>query len=215
MFDDQKYELAIIMRRLYKAQLTTSLGGNVSVRVPNARMLISPTATDKSLIDYNDIGEMTLDCEIIGKNFSPSIESKMHAEIYKARSEINAIIHAHPLTLSAFASTTFKISNKFTVETYAILGEIAYADYALMGSEQLAENCANSAKISNSILMRKHGAITLGKNLLEAFDRMEVFENAAKLTLISNQHFPNGQNHLTHNETLEIDNLISNPGGKL
>jgi len=210
MYKEEKFELAKIMRRLYKMKLTTTLGGNISVRTNDNTVLITPSGTDKGEISPDDIGELTLNGKIVGNSFKPSIESNMHTSIYKNRPNIKAVIHAHPPLLSAFAASSAEIKNNMTVETYAILGDIAYADYALIGTKALATNCVNATKNANTILMRKHGALTLGKSLLEAFDRMEVFENAAKLTHLFSTDFSASLSALSVSEMIEIDKMLQN-----
>jgi L-fuculose-phosphate aldolase len=108
----------------------------------------------------------------------------MHLEIYKRRPDVKAVVHAHPVTASAFAASSHPIGTKYLAESLVILGDIAYAPYARMGSNELAEVVGDAAEKSNCIVMRNHGVIALGDNLLQAFDRLEVMENAAKITLI-------------------------------
>jgi len=203
-----KNKLAEIMQRLYKMGLTTTLGGNISVLTEENIALITPSGTDKSKITPDDIGELTLDGEIITENFNPSIEAEMHLAVYLTCPDIKAVIHAHPPFLSALSASSLNVKNNFTVETYAILGKIAYADYALIGTRDLAAICAEAAEISNCILMRKHGALTLGRNLLEAFDRMEVFENAARLTYLFSDNFSASLSPLSKSEMNEIDRML-------
>ncbi len=177
-----KDEIAYFMRRLYSQKLTTTSGGNISFRI-NDEILITPSQTDKGRIQGNEIGQMKFSGEIIGEVFKPSIETQMHIEIYKQRPDITAIVHAHPINCSMIAASKVKIETKCLSESYAILGDINYADYGLMGTELLADNVGQSAKTANCIIMSNHGATALGNNLLQAFDRLEVLENAAQLTL--------------------------------
>jgi L-fuculose-phosphate aldolase len=209
-FEKNKEYLASIMRRLYSMKLTTTLGGNISMLLPDKTMLITPSGSDKSNISFNDVGRMALNGEIIGAQFIPSIESSMHIEIYNNRDDINVIIHAHPPYLSAFSATTAKINTKLTVETYALLGNVAYAEYAPMGTLDLATNVANSAKESNCILMRNHGAVTIGKTFVEAFDRMEVFENAARMSILTGINLKESFNPLSLKQCEIIDKTIIN-----
>ena len=176
-------EIAYFMCRLYQQGLTTTSGGNISARC-GENILITPSATDKGRMKGSEIGMLNMDCEIVGTNFKPTIESQMHLEIYRRRPDVKAIVHAHPVTASAFAASKRPIETKYLAESLVILGEIAYAPYAQMGSNELAEVVGNAAEKSNCIVMQNHGIIALGDNLLQAFDRLEVMENAAKITLI-------------------------------
>ena len=176
-------QIAYFMCRLYKCGLTTTSGGNISARCGD-KVLITPSATDKGRMTADQIGTLDMDCNIVGKNFKPTIESRMHMGIYKRRPDVQAVVHAHPVYASAFAASKRRISIKYLAEAFVVLGKIAYAPYACMGSNELAQIVGDAAEKSDCIVMRNHGIIALGKNLLQAFDRLEVLENAAKTTFI-------------------------------
>ena len=207
-FAEDRECVASAMRRLYGMKLTTTLGGNLSMRLADNTILITPSGTDKSQISSEDIGRMTLNGEVIGESFAPSIESSMHLEIYAKREDVKFIVHAHPPYLSAFSATTAIINSKLTVETYALLGSISYAAFAPMGTKELALNVANASIGSNCILMRNHGALTIGRTITEAFDRMEVFENAARMTILTGLNLSDYFNPLTEEQCEEIDQII-------
>ena len=200
-------EIAYFMRRLYERGLTTTFGGNLSVRFSEDQILITPSSSDKGRMKGSEIGIMSTGGKILSK-FKPSIESSMHLKIYEARPDINAIVHAHPVVASTFAATNARINCRLLAESYAILGKPAYAPYRLMGTEKLAEVVAETAKSANCIIMKNHGAITVGKSLLEAFDRLEVLETCAKMTLISEGFLKKEIRLLDDGELLDIDRLM-------
>ncbi|MFA7230213.1 MAG: class II aldolase/adducin family protein [Victivallaceae bacterium] len=202
-------EIAHFMRRLYKQQLTTASGGNISA-ICGKNMLITPSATDKGRMKGGEIGVMDMQGNIVGKKFRPSIESMMHLEIYRRRQDVKAIVHAHPVVASAFSASTRKISTAYLAEAYVVLGEIAYADYGCQGTAELAKLVGDAAEKSNCIVMKNHGIIALGRNLLEAFDRLEVLENAAKTTLICEGAFNADASELTPEAQLELNRSFRN-----
>ncbi len=116
-----------------------------------------------------------------GKN--PSMETAMHLAIYYQRPDINCILHAHPPFSTAFAVARKNINTAIMGEAYAIVGKPVVADYALMGSASLADTMARAAASAQVILMANHGVMALGKSLIEAFDRLEVLENCARIEL--------------------------------
>ena len=176
-------EIAYFMCRLYKCGLTTTSGGNISARCDD-KVLITPSATDKGRMAADQIGMLDMDCNIVGKEFKPTIESQMHLEIYKRCPDVQAVVHAHPVYASAFAASKRPISTKYLAEALVVLGEIVYAPYACQGTKELAQIIGDAAEKADCIVMQNHGIIALGKNLLQAFDRLEVMENAAKTTFI-------------------------------
>ena len=108
----------------------------------------------------------------------------MHLEIYTRRPDVKAIVHAHPPMASVFAVSDQPLNVRLIAESYAIIGEPAIAPYALTGTQELADAVAGCLTGSTTcVLMRNHGVLTAGSDLLQAFDRMEVLENAAKINI--------------------------------
>ncbi len=204
-FLKEREEVAYFMRRLYDQNLTTTSGGNVSLRVGD-KVFITPSQLDKGRIKPEEIGEITLE----GKNLTPhlkiSMESKMHLAIYNQRSDVKAIVHAHPVYATSFAIAGKEIKTNLAGEAWAIIGKTVFAPYALMGSQNLADNVGKAALTGNCILMENHGILTVGENLLQAFDRLEVLEAAAKMNLIT--QLLGNRRELSPEELKEISSLF-------
>jgi L-fuculose-phosphate aldolase len=181
----QKEIVATFMRRLYTQGLTTCSGGNISMRVDETMVLLTPSALDKGTIQAEQIGEMSLEGENFTPHLKPSIEARMHLALYQARPEINAVVHAHPALSSSFAVSAVPINCELIAESRAILGTPVVAPYALMGTEDLAQSVATAARQGDVVLMANHGVLTVGLTMLQAFDRIEVLEAAARITLVS------------------------------
>lgn len=205
---EHKRRIAMFMRRLYKYKLTTTSGGNISVLMRDNTILITPSSSDKGSMRSDEIGHMELEGRIIGPEFKPSIESEMHIAIYKVRPDVRAVVHAHPVTASAFSASNSKINTRYISESYAILGEIAYSEYFNMGTEDLADAVADAAIHANCVVMRNHGALTVGETLFEAFDRMEVLENAAQITLINEGHLTGQGVEISVDALRDIDHMM-------
>lgn len=183
-YKKERKEVASFMRRLYKQGLTTTSGGNISKRISDEIIIITPSATDKGRMKWKDVGVMTIFGENLTSDLKPSIEFEMHISIYKKKSDVRAIVHAHPVFASAFTAMKCKIDTNLTAEACAILSSPLEVPYALMGTKELAAKTAESALNSDILLLENHGILTTGSNLLQAFDKIEVLENAAKMTLI-------------------------------
>ncbi|WP_372807563.1 class II aldolase/adducin family protein [Pontiella sp.] len=181
---EEKQAVADCMNRLYRQGLTTTSGGNISLRVSNERILLTPSATDKGHMTAEQIAEIGMDGTNHTPRLKPSIETSMHLEIYKRHPHVKAIVHAHPPMASTFVAARQPINVKLIAEAYAIVGEPEYAPYALMGTNELAASVAGSFKQHTAcILMENHGVLCTGDSLLQAFDRIEVLENTAKINL--------------------------------
>ncbi len=203
----KKKEVAAFMRRLYRRHLTTSLGGNISLRFDATRVLITPSGVDKGTLGRHQIGLVSLS----GANQTPglplSMETGMHLAIYRRRSDVHAVVHAHPVTASAFAASGKKINPNLLAESRAMIRVPATASYALMGTERLADHVAAALADTDAVLMENHGAVTVGNTLLSAFERMEVLESAARLTLITT--LLGDCRELTADQLSGIDRLMS------
>ncbi len=176
IYKEERKQVAKIMRRLYKQRLTTSSGGNVSMKNDDGYVFITASQTDKSIIKWQEIIVFNQDGENLTPDLKPSMEYSMHLGIYKARPDVMAIVHAHPVYASTFAVTDINPISSMTGEARFVLGEIAMVDYKLMGTHDLADCCADSLLNSDTAIMKNHGAICTGKSLFQAFDRMEVLE---------------------------------------
>ncbi|MCU0462710.1 MAG: class II aldolase/adducin family protein [Bacteroidales bacterium] len=183
-YKKQRKEVARFMRRLYRHGLTTTSGGNISLKVSEEIIVITPSATDKGRMKWREVGILSILGENLTPGLKPSIEAALHLGIYKKKSEVLAIVHAHPVFASSFTAMKCTINTSLTAEARAICGEPRFVPYALMGSPELAEVTAENSADSDVLLLENHGILTTGKTLLSAFDKLEVLENAAKMTLI-------------------------------
>jgi L-fuculose-phosphate aldolase len=202
----ERKQVASFMRRLYNHGLTTTSGGNISLRVTEDIIVITPSATDKGRMRWKEVGIMNILGENLTPELKPSIESEMHLSIYKKKKEVTAIVHAHPVFASAFTAMKCKIDTNLTAEARAILGDPLSVPYALMGTRELATLVAEKIGDSDILLLENHGILTTGSNLLQAFDKIEVLENAAKMTLIVDM--AKKKSPLTKTRILEIEKLF-------
>ena len=185
-YTEEREKVASFMRRLYRQFLTTTSGGNISCRTSDGNILITASQSDKGEQTKENVGIVTPDGENLTKELKLSIETSLHLAIYKARKDVSAIVHAHPVTATFFcAAKDCELNTRLTAEAYAVAGDVVRIPYALMGTKVLAELTAEKMRNFNCGLMENHGVITVGKDLLSAFDRMELLENAAKQTIMA------------------------------
>ena len=181
----EREEVAYFMRRLYRQGLTTTSGGNLSLRVDDRHVLVTPSQLDKGEMKAEQIALFTIDGENLTPKFKGSIETGMHLSVLRVRPDVKAIVHAHPVTATSFAAMGIDINFHLTAEAFAVLGEPVRAPYSIMGSEALAKSVAECMKTADVAVMQNHGVIAVGKTMLVAFDRLEVTEAAAKMTWIT------------------------------
>ena len=185
-YNKEREAVASFMRRLYRQFLTTTSGGNISCRTSDGNIVITASQSDKGNQTMENVGIVTMEGENLTKDLKLSIETNLHLAIYKARKDVSAIVHAHPVTATFFcAAKEYELNTHLTAEAYAVAGDVVKIPYALMGTKLLAELTAEKMRFSDCGLMENHGVITVGKDLLSAFDRMDLLENAAKQTIMA------------------------------
>lgn len=168
---------------LYDRNLTVSAGGNMSVRLNENEFLITPSGVNKGLIHEDDLVKMDLDGNVVSGG-KPSIEHKFHLGLYKANPETNAVVHCHPLYCLAVMTRGEGLKSTLTPEGVLLLDEVPVCRYATPGSQDLVDAVLEFSG-SPAILMDRHGAVTQGRTLEEAFDRMEELEFQAHLQILA------------------------------
>lgn len=206
-----KADVAYYMKRLYDKGLLSCSGGNVSAKINEDLYIITPSGKDKGRLEEGDICMCNAEGKPHDKNIVLSMETIMHLAIYKARPDICAVVHAHPPYATAYAVNGRAPETGLSGEMRALLGKPAVADYACMGSAELAKKAGDASLNANVILLKNHGAITIGTSLFEAYDRMEVLEAAAKVSFISG--LLGNTNKLSPEQLSEIDNFFSKYSG--
>lgn len=183
-----RVELTRICKLLYDRKLTVSAGGNMSVRLDDEKILITPSGRNKGMVQPFDLVVVGMDGKVIGEG-KPSIETKFHLAIYKSNKEAQAIVHCHPLYCTALAIEGKKVTFDLTPEGILLLGDVPMVKYKTPGSEELVKEIEKNSK-SYAMLMERHGALTYGRNLEEAFNRMEELEFQAQMHFIERDATP-------------------------
>jgi L-fuculose-phosphate aldolase len=179
-------QIVAIMDRVYNRGMTTLSGGNLSVKDAAGDIWITPAGIDKGNLTPSDISCVRTDGSVSGPH-RPSSEVAFHRAIYRECPDLNGIVHAHPPALVSFSSARQIPDTSIIPQARRVCGPVGYAPYALPGSEQLGENLARTfAEGFDVVLLENHGAATGGRDLLEAFQRMETLDFCAR-TLIQAQ----------------------------
>ncbi|ADG13091.1 L-fuculose phosphate aldolase [Methanocaldococcus infernus] len=166
-----------VCKALYNRKYVVGSGGNISIREGD-RIYITPTGSILGFLDWNDLAIVKLNGEVVrGK---PSSELNLHLKIYQKREDVKAIIHTHSL-LSTYIGSRREIEMK-TFEGKHFIKKISYVDFLEPGSLELAEEV--SKQDGDVIILKDHGIVALGKSLEEAYIKVEVLEEQAKLNLL-------------------------------
>lgn len=176
-------QIELTMARIYGREMTTTSGGNISVRDEDGHIWISPARVDKGNLTRNDIAKVTLGGEQLEGPHPPSSECPFHLAIYRERPDIKAIIHAHPSALVSFSICGQVPDTRVFPEARQVCGEVAFAPYALPGSQKLGEHiAAEFAKDTETlcVVLENHGVVVGGDDLGDVFKRFETLEFTAK-----------------------------------
>ena len=200
------------MDRIYRYGMTTTSGGNLSIRDEVGDIWISPARVDKGSLSRNDIVCVKPDGSVGGPD-PPSSEFPFHKAIYEARPDLRAIVHAHPAALVAFSICGEIPDTRLFHQAHTVCGKTGFAPYALPGSEQLGSRIAESfADACDSVILENHGVVVGGESLSQAFQRFEAFEFAAK-TIIKGrqlgeiQYLTESQLEQAHNRSVALNSL--------
>lgn len=176
-------ELVATMQRIYRYRMTTTSGGNLSIRDADDSLWITPARVDKGALTAADIVRVHADGQRAGAH-PPSSEYPFHREIYRRRPDLRAIVHAHPGALVAFSICRQLPETRVQSHVHAVCGRLALAPYACPGTQALGDNIAATfAAGADCVLLENHGVVIGGADLREAFQRFETLEFAAQ-TLI-------------------------------
>ena len=168
-------KLVAIAKRLYDRNMNAALGGNMSIRLEDG-IAITPAGINKGFMTEDDVVVVDMGGTKLRGNGKPSSEGKMHYEIYKLRPDVQAIIHAHPPFAVAFALAHRELPDDILPEATIMLGHVPCLPYVTPSTIELAREVAQGLLRRNAALMANHGVITLGSDLEEAYNRMELLE---------------------------------------
>ena len=209
MTDDDVCKLvADTMRRLYDRGLTTCSGGNVSHRLSDDTYAITPAAFDKGKITPAHVSIIDGHGRVLRGYDRPSSEYRMHTAIYERCPDVNAIVHAHPVHASLFTATDAKIAVDLLAESWYFLHDPVKVPYERTATDELANACADAAASAVCLLLQNHGITTTGTTMLQAFDRLELIEAAARMTLLS-QSLPQPPIPLSQAQKNGLDALLT------
>jgi len=182
---DQAASRAAIVRvcqRLYEAGLIAGQDGNVSVRVSENEVLVTPAGLSKVDVTAEDLVILGLDGHVRGIGV-PSTEVGVHLEIYAGRPDVQAVVHAHPVAATGFAVAGEPLPTNVLPELEYSVGAVGYVPYEQPGTLALARAFRPLLDGRNAWLMANHGAVTAGTSLAQAHQRMESLEHAARILL--------------------------------
>ena len=172
-----------IGRRMYSRQLVSSNDGNISIRTGEGRIWLTPSGVSKGFMTEEMLVCVDLSGRVLEGTRKPSSESRMHLRVYRENPAVNAVVHAHPVTATAFAIARVPLDLALMTESVIGLGVVPVAPYATAGTDAVAESVAPYCREYHALLLANHGALTWGEEAMQAYFRMESVEACAQVML--------------------------------
>ena len=171
-------------RQLIGSGLVTGTSGNVSARTPEGEVLITPSGLDYAQLGVEDLVLVSVETKELLEGFlEPSTETPMHTGIYRARSDVGAVVHTHSRYATTLACLGWEIPPvHYMLTTLSEDGRIPVVPYTIYGTEKLAGYASEAlGETRNACLLQNHGTITVGESPEEAFSRTVVLEEMAQI----------------------------------
>jgi L-fuculose-phosphate aldolase len=177
-------ELAAVGADAVGRQLALASAGNLSARVPGTdTFVVTASGTWMDRLAPEDFTLMDGDGRVLGGNPRPSSEWKLHARTYRARPDVNCVVHLHPLTAVILDACGIEV--RLIVQDHAYyLRKINRVPYSPNGSDELADTSAEASRDSDVVILGHHGCSTLGDTISMAYRRALNLEEAARATLM-------------------------------
>ena len=179
-------------RMLHEHGYVAAMDGNLSVRLKDDQILVTPTCVSKGAMKAPDMVIVDLDGQHVAGRRNVTSEIGMHLLIYRMRPDVQAIVHTHApfvttlsLTATGFAAAGIPLTEPLVCEVVMGLGCIPLACYGTPGTSELAETLEPYVPTYDAILMSNHGVVTYGDTLEHAYMKMETVEHFAQIALVT------------------------------
>lgn len=178
-----KQQICEIGRRIYERRMVAANDGNISVKVGENEFLCTPTGVSKGFMTPEYICKIDKTGKVLeaAGGFRPSSEIKMHLRVYEKRQDVCAVVHAHPVYATTFATAGMPLCRPIMTEAVVSLGCVPLAGYARPSTEDVPDAVEEYVEHFDAMLLANHGALTYARNLLDAYHRMESVEFYAEL----------------------------------
>jgi L-fuculose-phosphate aldolase len=191
---EHRQEMAAVGRKIYQRGYVAATDGNISVRLDGERLLITPSSCCLGEMRPEDMVVVDLKGRPAGTGQQPddavrrpSSELPMHLEVYGQRPDVGAIIHAHPPLATAFTVAGISLARCVIPEVVLTMGTIPTTRYATPSTEEGREAVRELIRTHDALVLDRHGTLTVGPDLVNAYRKLEKVEHAARVTLAARQ----------------------------
>ena len=185
MYESEKREIINAGLALKEYNLVALSGGNVSMRLSNGQLLVTPSGMAYDGMVEDDVVVMDIDGNVVEGGRRPSVDSLALLHIYRNMDRVNAIIHTHQVYATAISLVFDKVPNAVTTLANACAGEVNVAPFSSAASLQMGVETVDHIGDSNAVILKNHGVITVGGSLKEALYAAVYLEDAVKTYFVA------------------------------
>jgi L-fuculose-phosphate aldolase len=206
-------EICEIGRRICDRFFVAANDGNISVRLDDSSVLVTPTGVSKGFLKPEDILKVDLDGRVLDEapRLRPSSETPMHLAVYRARPDVSAAVHAHPPTATGFSVAGLALDAPILPEIILTVGYVPLVPYGTPAGVDLQNSVAPYLQGYDAFLLANHGALTLGEDLTRAYFKMESLELYSRIRLVA--RLLGTENHLSGDDIGKLLDTRARMGG--
>lgn len=180
-------QIVDISKRVYERGFVAATDGNVSGRLSGGRVLVTPGGSCLGELEPTDLACVDMSGRFLGGRGKPTSELSLHLTVYAMRPDVDAVVHAHPPIANAFSFAGQTLEQCVIPEVVAGFGTIPTTEYATPSTEESARVIRDLIGDHDAILLQRHGSLTVGPDLRDAFFKLDKLEHAAQITLAARQ----------------------------
>lgn len=177
-----KQDIVRICGMLHRKNYLAATDGNVSVRLGD-RVLVTPSGVHKGYMAAEQVLTVDLEGKVLEGEGRPTSEIRMHLLAYELRPDVGAVVHAHLPYATACTLAGISLLEPILPEVVITLGGIPTAAYATPGTAEVPEAIRDFLREYDAILLSRHGAMTMGREVMDAYNKMEKLEHTARVVL--------------------------------
>lgn len=205
-----KRDIIECCRRVYARGYVAANDGNLSVRVGEDRIVATPTGRSKGYVRDDELVTLDRSGNVVDGLHRPSTEMLMHLRIYDVRPDVRAVVHAHPVHATAFATANLALDRCVLAEVVTTLGSIPLAPYATPSTPELPSSIEDIIRHADACLLANHGVVTCGMDIYDAYYKMERVEHYAHIVFLA--RMLGGERVLSPGQVSKLEHIRSTYG---
>lgn len=182
-----KKQIVEVGKRMYDRGYVASNDGNISAKIDDEKIVITPTGVSKGYLTPDMMVVVDMNGKVLNGDKKASSEVFMHIQVYKDRPDVRSVCHSHPPYATGYAVAGIPLDKCILPEVIIALGNIPIVEYGTPGTDEFYKPVVPLLKDYDAFLLANHGALTVGKDVLNAYHKMETLEHFAHITFVAQQ----------------------------